>query len=163
MDEKEQDNVTAFDMLFTTNQIQIMKMLLPYFDSSMQKYIAVLIKYQELQYTISCFKNHSYPVRECNDDEKSNFKKILPSLLLYGNDSQKKMIQQFEQMFSFMETYKEITEMMELMKEMQGPSASDENTEEGGMQMPDMDMLLSMLSPEQQAIVELLKGGQDHE
>lgn len=73
------------------------------------------------------------------------------------------MIQQFEQMFSFMETYKEITEMMELMKEMQGPSASDENTEEGGMQMPDMDMLLSMLSPEQQAIVELLKGGQDHE
>ena len=44
MDEKEQDNVTAFDMLFTTNQIQIMKMLLPYFDSSMQKYIAVLIK-----------------------------------------------------------------------------------------------------------------------
>ena len=60
-------------------------------------------------------------------------------------------------------TYKEITKMMELMKEMQGPSASDENTEEGGMQMPDMDMLLSMLSPEQQAIVELLKGGQDHE
>ena len=100
MDEKEQDNVTAFDMLFTTNQIQIMKMLLPYFDSSMQKYIAVLIKYQELQYTISCFKNHSYPVRECNDNEKSNFKKILPSLLLYCNDSQKKMIQQFEQMFS---------------------------------------------------------------
>ena len=49
------------------------------------------------------------------------------------------------------------------MKERQGPSASDENTEEGGMQMPDMDMLLSMLSPEQQAIVELLKGGQDHE
>lgn len=161
MDEKEQDNVAAFDMLFTTNQIQIMKTLLPYFDQSMQKYIAVFIKYQELQYTISCFKNHVYPVRENTGEEKSDIKKILPSLLLYCNDAQKKRIQQMEQMLSFMETYKEITEMMELMKDMS--DSSDKNTEGDGMQMPDMDMLLSMLSPEQQAIIELLKGGQDHE
>ena len=56
MDEKEQDNVAAFDMLFTTNQIQIMKTLLPCFDRPMQKYLAIYIKYQELQYTLEKIK-----------------------------------------------------------------------------------------------------------
>ena len=56
MDEKEQDHVAAFDMLFTTNQLQLMKVLLPCLSPSMQKYFAIYIKYQELQYTISYFR-----------------------------------------------------------------------------------------------------------
>ena len=58
MDEKERDNVAVFDTLFTNNQIQIMKILLPCFDRPMQKYLAIYIKYQELQYTLSYFRNH---------------------------------------------------------------------------------------------------------
>jgi len=164
MDEREQDNVAAFDMLFTTNQMQIMKMLLPYFDRPMQKYLAIFIKYQELQYTISYFKNHTCYIDESPSDKSPDIKKILPSLLLYCNDSQKKMIQQFEQILSFLDTYKEVSEMMEVMKDMTDASDAGEDSEaSGGMQMPDMDMLLSMLSPQQQEIIELLKGGSDHE
>lgn len=171
MDEKEQDNVAAFDTLFTTNQIQIMKALLPCFDHPMQKYLAIYIKYQELQYTISYFKNHPYYICGDGSGRKPDIRKILPSLLPYCNDSQKQKVQQFEQMMSSLETYKELMEMMEIMQSMTDPgapandseAAGKDSPEANGMQMPDMDMLLSMLNPQQQTMVELLKGGMKNE
>lgn len=59
MAEKREDasNVMAFDALYTTNQIQKLKVLLPYIEPSMQKHLAVYIKYMELQYTINLTKN----------------------------------------------------------------------------------------------------------
>lgn len=160
MDEKEQDNVAAFDMLFTTNRIQIMKTILPCLDRPMQKYLAIYIKYQELQYTISYFEKHSHRLFEPASGQKPDFRSILPSLYPFCSDAQKKKLQQMEQMLSAMETYREMMEMMEMMQTMSETSPTGEGPRgEGGMQMPDMDMLLSMLSPEQQALMELLKGG----
>lgn len=210
MDEKEQDNVAAFDMLFTTNQIQIMKALLPCFERPMQKYLAIYIKYQELQYTVTYFKNHPYHICSASSDSKADIRKILPTLLPYCNDSQRKKLQQIEQIFSSLETYQEMMEMMEMLKDMgydpannesiDGINGSTQNTandntacfaantpcsenaasseaspcaestayeqdinhsQNDGMQLP--DMLLSMLSPEQQGLLELLKGGMNHE
>ena len=54
MDEKELDNVAAFDLLFTTNQIQILKAIFPFFPLYMQKYLAIFIKYQTRSFA---FKN----------------------------------------------------------------------------------------------------------
>ena len=48
---EEAANVMAFDALYTNNQIQKLKVLLPYIDPAMQKNMAVYIKYMELQYT----------------------------------------------------------------------------------------------------------------
>ena len=164
MDEKEQDNVAAFDMLFTTNRIQIMKTILPCLDRPMQKYLAIYIKYQELQYTISYFEKHSHRLFEPASGQKPDFRGILPSLYPFCSDTQKKKLQQMEQMLSAMETYREMMEMMEMMQTMSETSPPGEgHSGEGGMQMPDMDMLLSMLNPEQQALMELLKGGMNHE
>ena len=168
MDEKEQDNVAAFDTLFTTNQIQIMKALLPCLDRPMQKYLAIYIKYQELQYTISYFKNHSYSICGDPSQPKTDIRKVLPSILPYCNETQKQKLQQMEQMFSSLETYKEMMEMMEMMQAMTNAASDsddpDENAkQENGMQMPGMEALLSMLGPEQQAMIELLKGGLQNE
>lgn len=164
MDEKEQDNVAIFDTLFTTNQIQIMKALLPCFERPMQKYLAIYIKYQELQYTIAYFKNHPYHICGSSSKQENDIRKLLPSLLPYCNDSQKKMLGQLEQAFSSLETYKEMMEMMEMMQAMSdSPAADGSQTGGNGMQMPDMDTMLSMLSPEQQSVMELLKGGISHE
>ncbi len=164
MDEKEQDNVAAFDMLFTTNQIQIMKTLLPCFDRPMQKYLAIYIKYQELQYTISYFEKLSHRLFDGQSGQEQEILKVLPSLLPYCSDSQKQMLHRFEQLMSSMETYKSMMEMMEMMQSMSDASAPGEGSTGGnGMQMPDIDTLLSMLGPEQQAVMELLKGGMNHE
>ena len=164
MDEKEQDNVAAFDMLFTTNRIQIMKTILPCLDRPMQKYLAIYIKYQELQYTISYFEKHSHCLFDGHNGQKQDIRKVLPALLPYCSDAQKQMLQRFEQLMSSMETYREMMEMMEMMQSMSDSSSQKEGSPDGnGMQMPDIDTLLSMLGPEQQAIMELLKGGMNHE
>ncbi|MBO5092863.1 MAG: hypothetical protein J6C33_00725 [Lachnospiraceae bacterium] len=193
MDEKERDNVAVFDTLFTNNQIQIMKVLLPCFDRPMQKYLAIYIKYQELQYTLSYFKNHPYHICSASEDSKTQLRTILPALLPYCNDSQKQIVKQLEQVFSSLETYQEMMDMMELMKDMGlsqtdgSENASEDRTGEtreadapdgqtceareadapddaAGFSSSDMtDMLLSMLSPQQQGIFDLIKGGMKHE
>ena len=163
MDEKEQDNVAAFDVLFTSNQIQIMKILLPCFAPSTQKYLAIYIKYQELQYTISYFHEHSVHASSLSSNKSESFLKLLPALLPYCTDSQKKMIQQFEQMLSSMETYREMMEMMQTMQSMAGTENSDAPFDMSGGQMPDMELLMSLLGPEQQNFMEMMKGGTPHE
>lgn len=192
MDEKERDNVAVFDTLFTNNQIQIMKVLLPCFDRPMQKYLAIYIKYQELQYTLSYFRNHPYHICSSSEDSNAQFRKLLPALLPYCNDSQKRIVQQIEQVFSSLETYQEMMDMMELMKDMDltapGSECEVSNGEASaqatsnapdseaivqtaanapdsvsGAPASNMDMLLSLLSPQQQGIFDLIKGGIKHE
>lgn len=46
------DKVTAFDALFTNNQIQKLKVLISYVDSPMQQQLAIYIKFLELKYTM---------------------------------------------------------------------------------------------------------------
>ena len=36
MENQEQDRISAFDSLYTTNHIQMMKIMLPYFDAAMR-------------------------------------------------------------------------------------------------------------------------------
>lgn len=166
MDEKEQDHVAAFDMLFTTNQLQLMKVLLPCLSPSMQKYFAIYIKYQELQYTISYFKGHPYPVCGADSEKSTDLHVLLPALLPYCNDSQKKMLRQLEQTISSFKTYQEMMEMMEMLKDLSPPTTTEGSSspeDNSTPQMPDMDVLLSLLAPEQQGILEYLKGGTSHE
>ena len=53
-----QDKVAAFDTLFTNNHIQMLKILVPYFDSTIQKNLAIYIKYLEFQYTLDLLKKY---------------------------------------------------------------------------------------------------------
>ena len=49
MDSNEYNKVIAFDTLFTTNHIQMLKVMLPYMDNKAQKSLAVYIKFMELR------------------------------------------------------------------------------------------------------------------
>ena len=53
METCDNQSVIAFDRLYTTNHIQILKVLLPFVDPSAQKNMIILIKFLELQYTLS--------------------------------------------------------------------------------------------------------------
>lgn len=164
MDEKEKDHVAAFDLLFTTNQIQIMKILLPCFSPSIQKYLAIYIKYQELQYTLSYFQKHALHTNGFFSEKPESIRKLFPAILPYCTEAQKKSMQQLEQLFSSFDSYREIMEMMQMLQSMsEDASGEDAQTASpfsaGSNGMPDMEMLLSLLSPEQQGMMELLKGG----
>lgn len=61
MEKQEQDSIQAFDTLYTTNQIQILKILLPYCAPDIQRNLAVMIRFLELQYTIFFVRSHPKP------------------------------------------------------------------------------------------------------
>ncbi|HJD32041.1 MAG TPA: hypothetical protein H9912_08885 [Candidatus Eisenbergiella stercorigallinarum] len=52
MEKLEPDSIQAFDALYTTNQIQVLKLLLPFCSPQTQRSLAILIRLLELNYTI---------------------------------------------------------------------------------------------------------------
>lgn len=114
MDYKEHDRVLAFDTLFTNNHIKMLKIVMPFFDASMQHYLAVYIKYLELQYTLSYTGNYHFPPSCGSFDVPSLLHDITP----YCSSEEKSKVKQMEQLFSAMENYQNIMEMMAMMKEM---------------------------------------------
>ena len=106
-DDREQpDKIQAFDALFTTNHIQMYKILLPYLEASLQKQLAVYIKYMEFQYTLTYFKLHpkaSMP-RETQPDAAAMCGELAP----FCSSSEKAQLEKMVELFSNIKNAKEI-------------------------------------------------------
>jgi hypothetical protein len=110
------DSVTAFDALYTTNQIQKMKVMLPYIEPSLQKHLAIYIKYMELQYTIKYTKEH--PFRICSQNtQPPDLGKLCKELSLYSSPEEVRQLKQLENMMQTFQTVQEISQTFETMKE----------------------------------------------
>lgn len=183
MDSNEQNKVIAFDTLFSTNHISMLKIMLPYMDNQMQKSMAVYIKFLELNYTIDFYRQHPFPLCGCVEKESSpDLFKLCTELLPYCTESEKKQLEQLRGIFQSMEMYKEMSKTMDLMKDFMpdmnsffqsGESnVSDDSSasgndassaSSGSFNGPDMmGMLMNMLSPEQKEMFNLF-GGNNHD
>ena len=111
---QEIDPVTAFDTLYTSNQLQMLKIVLPYMQQNMQRFIAIYIKLNELLLAFH-FSSGSYPVKQEND-----FTGMLKYLSPYLSDSEKDMMNQFSSMQENVEQFKQISAMMQMMNDMGG-------------------------------------------
>ena len=111
------DKVLAFDTLFTTNHIKMLKVLLFYFDPSTQKMLAVFIKFLELQHTIAYFQKHpaSFPAR---GQKKPDMQELCTALRPYCAPDEQRKLNQILQMQKTMENFQQITQTMEMMKEL---------------------------------------------
>ena len=148
MDDNRIDKAAAFDTLFTTNRIQILKILAYYMDPHLLKGLAVYIKLMELQYTLQLYRMHpdtilgtfprsgQYITEELCDD-----------LMPLCNADQKKSLQQITQMVKNMNNFQEMMEMVQMMQDLFPDGFSDmsgmdlsmlsglfSNTESGGQQ-----------------------------
>ena len=95
MDSNEHNKVIAFDTLFCTNHIQMLKVLLPYMNHQMQKSMAVYIKFLELNYTIDYFRKHPYPLCGCmQKDDSPDIFKMCSELAPYCTENEKKQLEQ---------------------------------------------------------------------
>ncbi len=119
MEEKGADKVTAFDTLFTTNQIQMMKVLLPYFDAPSQRMLAVYIKFLELQYTLSFLKKHpgSSLFEPCKRED-INPSGICDEILPFCGPSEKEKIQNAKKMFENFSNMQEMMQTVQMMQEL---------------------------------------------
>ncbi|MBO5474525.1 MAG: hypothetical protein J6A08_12200 [Lachnospiraceae bacterium] len=163
-------SVMAFDALYTTNQIQKLKVLLPYIDSSMQKHLAVYIKYMELQYTMTHVRKHPFQICGCSlpDSKTPDLHRLCQELCLYSSPEEIRQLEQFQNMLKTLETVQEMSQTMAAMQEIfpgmsegfsfgSAADAVNDGEEQGASQPSMMDMLMNMLTPEQRAMYEMFQ------
>lgn len=177
MDSNEHNKVIAFDTLFSTNHIQMLKVILPCLDNQTQKTLAVYIKFLELNYTINFYKRNPYPLCGCMEKETSpDIGKLCGELLPYCTESEKKQLKQILSLFENMEMYKQMMQTMDAMKDIMpdmgtagfgnnfadwNADSSDEASEHPSSGLDIMGILMNMLTPEQKQMYELFGGNQD--
>jgi len=182
MADKREDssNVMAFDALYTNNQIQKLKVLLPYIEPSMQKHLAVYIKYRELQYTMNYVKRHPPTLRGCgfSPPEKPDLRSLCRELCLYSTPEEIRQLEQIQNILQTMETVQEMSQTMNAMQEIfpdmnmdslfENPFSGTGTTGNAGETTdgsagnassgsPMMDMLMKMLTPEQREMYEMFQ------
>ena len=133
MDSNEHNKVIAFDTLFCTNHIQMLKVLLPYMNHQMQKSMAVYIKFLELNYTIDYFRKHPYPLCGCmQKDDSPDIFKMCSELAPYCTENEKKQLEQIKNIQQGMNMYKEMSQTMDMMKDFMPDAASFMSSFGGG-------------------------------
>jgi len=119
MAENKQDGIAIFDTLFTNNHICMMKLLLPLLSPTLQKGIAIYIKFQELQYTLQYFTKHPLGLIGANTDTAStDTDAVLDSILPFCTEKERQSLTQMKNMMQTMQNLKDMMEMLETMKEL---------------------------------------------
>lgn len=120
---KETDAVLAFDLLYTTNHIQMLKATLPYAPKHMQPMFAIFIKYMELAYTLSCV-NHPLLSSSTASEQELNAESItslISALEQYLTENERKKMNQIKNMMRNLEQMREMQKIMDFLQ----PTGSD--------------------------------------
>ena len=165
--EENMEAILAFDMLYTTNHMKILKLLIPYLESEHQKKLAVFIKWQELMFTLNFFKQYSASLYspDFKQSKKLDLNNLISLLTPYCNESEKAIISQFSQMQNMMNMMEQMKVYMPMIQQFMS-SMSDEGNHSNGM--PEgmdlggnnmMDILKNMMSEEQQTMFSMFMDG----
>ena len=158
--DRDNDYVCAFDHFYTTNHIQILKSLLPFIDSGRLSMLPVMIKYMELQYTISLMKKGRHPCMQtlsaCSK-ENVDLEQIYHLIKKYLNSAESQRMQQIINMSNTISNFKEMQQMMELFQSMNTDSGSSDS--DSGFSMPDPSMLEGIMknNPNFEEMAQLFK------
>lgn len=126
MEEKGAGLIAAFDSLYTTNRIQMLKVLLTRLPTASQGRFAIYIKFLELQYAISLLRQHpttrfaaGKPLSaDLFSGDTADTVELLDELLPFSGPAERMRIENMKNMLQSMAKIKEMMEMMEMMKEM---------------------------------------------
>lgn len=148
MEKKTPRPMTPFDELTTPYSFSILKLLLPYLSPGGSSSLWIMVKFMELQYTISILKR---PGQLLKNQSFGHFPDspadLLDEIAPYLPPEQAQMA----------DTFHNVMNMMEMMQMFQSSAApSDDSSDAGGMNP--MDMMMGMLSPEQQEMFQMYQG-----
>lgn len=122
MEQNENKAVVTFDTLYTSNHIQILKILLPYFDVKSRKNLAIMIKFMELRYTMEYFNRHTAFLDAASSDESNGARQpdiieIFEQIKNFCTPSERAMFDQLANMKRSMDMYEEMMGMMQLFNQ----------------------------------------------
>lgn len=159
--EENTEAILAFDTLYTTNHMKILKLLIPYLETEHQKKLAVFIKLQELMFTLNFFRQYSASLYspDFKQGKKMDLNTLIPLLIPYCNEAEKNIISQFSQIQNMMNMMEQMQVYMpmiqQLISSMSGDDTNPDGMNQNGLDLGGnnlMDMLKNMMSEEQQAM-----------
>ena len=105
----EENNLTPFDYMTQTRELQMLKTVIPYMKGGQKKQFAILIKYMELQNTIQVFSQEDKVMSMCSVDEDENSRlSMLNELRRFCSEKELETIDMMTNLLSMMETYETI-------------------------------------------------------
>lgn len=167
MDSKHSDRVMAFDALFTTNHIQMLKLLLSYMEPSVQGRLAVYIKFLELQHTLQLVQNHpsvSIPPDSGLTHPEGGLAELLEEMMPFCSPAEQEKLQNIRNLYRNWENMQEMMQMFEMLQEISpelfsggGMSGSTENNGESGGAPDFLNMLSGLGGADMSQMMETLQ------
>lgn len=137
---------TPFDNLVSSTKLDILKLLIPFVPVANQSQLALYIKFQELIETMHIFRLFPNGIRSCdlaNNENTTDNPDFISLMKPYLPEENIQMIDNISNMMN----------MMELIKQMQVMSSTNEDDSSTNHSM---DFLKNILSPEQQAMFDMM-------
>lgn len=118
METNSNEKIYAFDSLYTTNHIQMLKILLPCFNPPLQKNLALFIKFLEFRYTISFLHAHPYAIKGCGFDKSPvDWHFLKDDLLPFLTPQEAEQLKHLQKSIDMMKQFSSIQKNMEALKE----------------------------------------------
>ncbi len=117
MEQEKKDKILVFDTLFTTNHIQMLKILLCYMDTKTRNTMAVYIKLLELQYTLKLLQNTALPLGGLPYEESLNATKLCEEMMPFCSPPEQEKLQNIKNMYKNFENMQEMMQMMDILKD----------------------------------------------
>jgi len=121
------DKVTAFDSLFTTNHIQMLKILLSFLKPPLQGKVAVYIRFLEFQYTLRFFTENPYaavfsagsvpPSPFSGSGDAGGFSALFDEMLPYCDMREREQLRNLQNMLKNMENMQQMMQMVQMLQE----------------------------------------------
>ena len=157
MEEQGSKTIAAFDSLFTTNKIQMLKILLPRLLPRQQGGFAIYIKLLELQYAFSFLRLHPGmqlfgDVRQLSADffqeDSEDTLSLLDDLIPFSGPQEQAKIQNMKNMIANFKRMKEMMSMIQMLQELFPEGAGGDGNPfdlfSGMSGMPDMAAMADM-------------------
>jgi hypothetical protein len=111
MEIKEFDPVQTFDTKYTSQPLQLIKVLIPYLEPELRKTMIILIHFMELQYTINHIRSHPEDYADAAsvfslDENMEQIRKYCPPAFI-------SMLDNLNSIQNAMKLYEEMKDMME--------------------------------------------------
>lgn len=161
MEQKPQKPMIPFDELVTPPMLQMLKLFLPYTPASNQRFLGVFVKFLELRETISFFQRPSYNLytRAFSSSQASSPMEMLMEIRPYLPPQQAGMMESFLNMMNIMEMVQMFQDSAPSGENAFGDMGGTGNSDNSGNMFSGgfnpMDMVMGMLTPEQQNMYQM--------
>lgn len=145
MEKKTPRPMTPFDELTTPYHLSLLKLFLPYLPPSNQQTLWILVKFMELEYTISIFK-HPGQIQGCQSSKHfpDSPAELLDEITPYLPPELQPMTDAFHNIMNIME----MMQMFQESADFSNDSSDDSSSPFNGINP--VEMAMGMMNPEQQ-------------